>query len=86
MLCRRYFRTVILLAGHICKTAERSAQIAISKRNLNTASRVTCSVDQKAKVTKSMADTNASTNRSLMTITSLEKKDGGCYASGGWKR
>lgn len=27
-----------------------------------------------------------STNcRGLMTITSLEKKDGGCYASGGWK-
>nr|XP_043617661.1 probable protein phosphatase 2C 76 [Erigeron canadensis] len=86
MLCRSYFRTVILRAGHICKNAERSAvQFAVSKRSLKIVPAVRLSVNQKGTAGKTMAATDGSSNRGLITITSLEKKDGGSCASGGWK-
>ncbi|KAK9075375.1 hypothetical protein SSX86_003698 [Deinandra increscens subsp. villosa] len=83
MICRNYFRKVILRSGRVCKIAPHFDYFAVSEKGVKTA--VTPSFDQKVMDSKQKVDTDASTNRSLMTITSLEKKDGGCYASGGWK-
>ncbi|KAI3784054.1 hypothetical protein L1987_43146 [Smallanthus sonchifolius] len=85
MLCRSYFRRVILRSARMCTITPQSVHFAISRKGLKTVPAATQSIDQKVTVSNSKADMDASSNRGLMTITSLEKKDGGCYASGGWK-
>ncbi|KAF5790511.1 putative protein-serine/threonine phosphatase [Helianthus annuus] len=85
MLCRSYFRKVILRSARICNITPQFVHFATLKKGLKTLPAATSSGDQKVTVSKSKADMDPSSNRSLMTITSLEKKDGGCYASGGWK-
>ncbi|KAM0014307.1 putative protein-serine/threonine phosphatase [Helianthus debilis subsp. tardiflorus] len=85
MLCRSYFRKVILRSVRICKITPQIVHFATLKKGLKTVPAATSSADQKVTVSKLKADMDANSNRSLMTITSLEKKDGGCYASGGWK-
>ncbi|GJZ55121.1 probable protein phosphatase 2C 76 [Tanacetum coccineum] len=78
-------QTVILRAVHIFKLPQRRVHFATSNRSLKTIPVTLLSIQNSPAVTKMMVDTDANTSRGLMTITSLEKKDGGCYASGGWK-
>ncbi|XP_076952579.1 putative protein phosphatase 2C 76 [Bidens hawaiensis] len=85
MLCGSYFKTVFLRSARVCKLTPQLFLSAISRKSLNTVPAVAPSIDQLVTVGKLMADMDPNTNRSLMTVTSLEKKDGGCYASGGWK-
>ncbi|KAL8232111.1 hypothetical protein R6Q57_001889 [Mikania cordata] len=85
MLCRSYFRKAILRTASVCKTKPQFVHFGVSKKGLKIIPTATACIDQIAMDSYSKTDTDASANRGLMTITSLEKKDGGCYASGGWK-
>ncbi|KAL8251984.1 hypothetical protein R6Q59_035677 [Mikania micrantha] len=85
MLCRSYFRKAILRTASVFKTKPSFVHFGISKKGLKIIPTATACIDQIAMDSNSKMDTDACANRGLMTITSLEKKDGGCYASGGWK-